>query len=82
MLQYLTRRDPYKTQPQLDILVDKGEVVLIFWVISSSFCGGSDLFLRVTDLEDPSGECEVGGRGLRVSITDLGKYICHRRQPQ
>ena len=60
MLQYLTRGDPYKTQPQLDILVDKGEVVFIFWVISSSFCGGSDLFLCVPDLEDLSCESVVG----------------------
>ena len=60
MLQYLTRGDPNKTQPQLDILVNKGEVVFIFWVISSSFCGGSDLFLCVSDLEDLSCESEVG----------------------
>ena len=37
-----------------------GEVVFVFWVISSSFWGGSDLFLRVPDLEDPSCECVVG----------------------
>ena len=44
MLQYLTREDAYKRQPKLDILLNKGEVVFVFWVISSSFCGGSDLF--------------------------------------
>ena len=59
-----------------------GEVVFIFWVTSSSFCGGSDLYLCVSDLEDLSCESEVGSRGLRVSITVLGKYICHRRQPK
>ena len=60
MLQYLSREDAYKRQPQLDILLNKGEVVFVFWVISSSFWGGSDLFLRVPVLEDHSCECVVG----------------------
>ena len=60
MLQYLSREDAYKRQPQLDILLNKGEVVFVFWVISSSFWGGSDLFLRVPDLEDLSCESVVG----------------------